>query len=246
MNKQKIVLVTGASGGIGQAIARAFAQEGHAVALGCHENLQSAIALQKEMEQQGRKVMVCKADVTQEQQVEEMFRCVRASYGPVEILVNVAGFAQQKLFDTITAADWDKVMDINAKGTFLCCRAGLPDMIRAKEGCIVNIASMWGQVGASCEVHYSAAKAAVIGLSKALAKEVGPSGIRVNCVSPGAVETAMLSAFSAQDLQALCEETPLQRLGRPQDVAQMVLFLASEKADFITGQVIGVNGGFVI
>ena len=166
--------------------------------------------------------------------------------GEPDILVNNAGIAAQKLFTDVTADEWDEMMAVHVRGAFLCCRAALPHMIRQKWGRIINIASMWGQVGASCEVPYSAAKAALIGLTKALAKEEGPSGVTVNCIAPGAVDTDMMAGFSAQDREALCEETPLCRLGTPQDIAAAAAFLASEQAGFITGQVLGVNGGFVV
>ena len=143
-------------------------------------------------------------------------------------------------------AEWDEMMAVHVRGAFLCCKAALPHMIRQKWGRIINISSMWGQVGASCEVPYSAAKAALIGMTKALAKEEGPSGVTVNCIAPGAVDTEMMAGFSAQDKAALCEETPLCRLGTPQDIAAAVAFLASEQAGFVTGQVLGVNGGFVV
>ena len=153
-----------------------------------------------------------------------------------------AGIAQQKLFTDLTEADWDTMLGTNLSGVFYACQCALKDMIPRQAGKIINISSMWGQVGASCEVHYSAAKAGVIGLTKALAKELGPSHITVNCVTPGVIETEM----NGEIIEGLKEETPLGRLGTPRDVAEMVRFLASHQADFITGQVFGVNGGFVI
>ena len=167
-------------------------------------------------------------------------------YGFIDTLVNNAGIAQQKLFTDLTDEDWQAMIDVNLGGTFRTCRAALPEMIRQKRGTIINISSMWGQVGASCEVAYSAAKAGVIGLTKALAKEVAPSGITVNCIAPGAIRTPMLDCFTEEDLAALAEETPVGRIGTPEDVAAACVFLASDGARFITGQVLGVNGGFVI
>ncbi|MEG1406900.1 MAG: SDR family oxidoreductase, partial [Ruthenibacterium sp.] len=178
--------------------------------------------------------------------VAAAFDAITNTFGAPDILINNAGIAQQKLFTDITEAEWDTMMNTNAKGAFLCCKAALPHMIRQKWGRIVNISSMWGQVGASCEVHYSAAKAAVIGLTKALAKEEAPSGITVNCVAPGVIETDMMATFSAEDKAALAAETPLERLGSAEDIAGATAFLASDAAAFITGQVIGVNGGLVI
>ncbi len=160
--------------------------------------------------------------------------------------MNNAGIARQKLFTEVTAAEWDEMFGVCVKGAFHCCQAVLPQMIRRKWGRIINVSSMWGQVGASCEAPYSAAKAALIGLTKALAKEEGPSGITVNCVAPGVIDTEMMAAFSAKEKAALAEETPLGRLGTPGDVAAVIAFLASEAGAFVTGQVLCPNGGFVI
>ena len=166
--------------------------------------------------------------------------------GDIDLLVNNAGIAQQKLFSDISEEDWDTMFAVNVKGMFHCIQAVLPRMIHYKRGKIINLSSIWGMVGASCEVHYSAAKAAIIGMTKALAKEVGPSGIQVNCVAPGVIDTPMNAQLDATALDALVEETPLERLGTPLDVAHMIAYLASPQADFITGQVFSPNGGFVI
>ena len=162
------------------------------------------------------------------------------------MLVNNAGVAQQKLFQDITDDDWRHMMGVNLDGVFYLTRAFLPAMIRQKAGRIINISSIWGVCGASCEVHYSASKAAVAGMTKALAKEVGPSGITVNCIAPGVIQTPMLACFSEEDLKELASQTPMGRLGTGDDVAQLALFLASGKADFITGQVICADGGFAL
>ena len=175
-----------------------------------------------------------------------MFEKIRKEFGEIDLLVNNAGIAQQKLFTDITDSDWDKMIGTDLSGTFYACREALPYMIRQKSGKIINVSSMWGQTGASCEVHYSAAKAGVIGLTKALAKEVGPSGIMVNCVCPGVVDTDMMSSFSKEDVDALTEEIPLGRIASADDIARVISFLASDDADYITGQIIPVNGGFVI
>lgn len=243
---QKTVLVTGASRGIGRAVAKAFAAKGCRVAVGYCQNAQAAQKLVEELTAQGCTAMAVQADIAHSSQVEEMFRQIEAHLGAVDILVNNAGIAQQQLFTLITDEEWDRLFDVDVKGVFYCCRAALPHMIRQKSGRIINISSIWGLTGASCEVHYSAAKAAVIGLTKALAKEVGPSGITVNCVAPGVIATEMNAQLDDATMEALKEETPLEMIGTPEHVADSVVFLASSGGDFITGQVISPNGGIVI
>lgn len=240
------VLITGASRGIGAAAARTFAQRGWKVALNYNTSREKALALAEELRREGGTVLPVAADVADRSQVDRMMEEVRQTLGDPELLINNAGISQQALFTDLSEADWDRMFDVHVKGCFHCCQAVLPAMIRRRQGQIINISSMWGQVGGSCEVHYSAAKAAVIGLTKALAKEVGPSHIRVNCVAPGVIDTEMNGHLSPADLDALREETPLETIGTPQDVADLLLFLASDSARFITGQVIAPNGGLVI
>lgn len=242
----KTALITGASRGIGAAAACALARDGWAVAVNYRSSREKAEALAAQIRQQGGVALAVCADIGDPDQVESLFETVESQLGTVGALVNNAGIAQQKLFTDITPTEWDELFRVDVKGVFLCCRRALPAMIHRQEGWIVNISSMWGQVGASCEVHYSAAKAAVIGLTKALAKETGPSGIRVNCIAPGVIQTEMNGHLSPETLDALREETPLEMLGTPQDVAEAVRFLCSPEARFITGQVLGVNGGMVI
>ena len=242
----KVALITGASRGIGRAIALRLAKDGYTVALNYHQNEKAAVRAAEVLTAFGKEGMLCRADVTREHAVHEMVREVERRLGPIDLLVNNAGIAEQVLFTDLTAAQWKKMMDVHVNGAFYTSSAVLPSMIRRKSGCIINIASMWGQTGASCEVHYSTAKAALIGMTKALAKEVGPSGIRVNCVSPGAIETDMMAGFSDDDKAAIADETPLGRLGKPEEIAAAVAFLASEDAAFITGQVLAPNGGMVI
>ena len=234
---KKIALVTGGSGGIGSAVCRSLASAGWTVGVGYFRNKAGAEALAKEIGG-----FPAYADVSRPEEVEAMFTAA----GEVELLVNNAGVAHYGLITDLTYGDWRELMAVNLDGAFLCCRAAVPGMVRRKRGNIIIVSSMWGQVGASCEAAYSASKAGLCGLTKALAKELAPSGIRVNCVAPGVVLTPMLKDFSEEDLENLRLETPLERLGEPEDVAELVSYLASEKAKFMTGQVIGLNGGFVI
>lgn len=238
------VLVTGASGGIGRALALAFGQAGCRVAL--HYNTHSGPAMEtaKLIVQQGGTAEAFGADLTDEAQVERLFRECEGSLGKVSVLVNNAGMSWQGLFTDMTLPQWQQVMDVNLTSMFLCCRRALPPMIRDRSGCIINISSMWGQQGAACEAAYSASKAAVIGLTQALAMEEGPSGIRVNCIAPGVIDTPMNSYLSDGDIKALREDTPLMRIGSPEDVARAAMYLAG--AEFVTGQVLGVNGGFIM
>lgn len=239
----KTALVTGGSRGIGAAICRELAQEGCRVAVNYSQRKDCADNLVRELTEMNQLPhLAVRADVASLSQVQEMFRQV----GPVEILVNNAGIAQQKLFTDLTPEDWRRMFAVHVDGSFFCCQSALPHMIAEKRGCIVNVSSMWGQVGASCEVHYSAAKAAMLGLTMALAKELGPSGIRVNAVAPGVIQTDMLDGLDDASMQALQEETPLCRIGEPRDIAKAVAFLASDNAAFVTGQTLGVNGGFVV
>ena len=240
----KAVLVTGASGGIGRATALELARRGWAVALQYRSHEAAALQTAEEIRNQGGTAQCYQADLTREDQVESLFAAAEGDFGFLEGLVNNAGTAWKGLFTDMTLGDWQGVLDADLTSVFLCCRRALPPMIRRKRGSIVNVSSMWGQVGASCEAAYSAAKAGVIGLTKALAKEEGPSGIRVNCLAPGVIATPMNGDLSPEDLDALREETPLERIGTPEETAQAIGFLLEHP--FVTGQVLGVNGGMVI
>lgn len=244
----KTALITGASGGIGSAIAIALAQAGCNVIVHCNRNIEKADRLAKIInESYGVNSLAVTADVSDRDSVNEMFDIIDRTTEKIDILINNAGIAQQKLFTDITQDEWHKMIGVNLDGVFNCTQEVLKRyMIKNHSGAILNISSMWGEVGASCEVHYSAAKAGVIGLTKALAKEVGLSGIRVNCICPGVIMTDMMKDFDEATLKALKEETPLNTLGTPKDIADAAVFLCSDKAKFITGQILGVNGGFVI
>lgn len=243
---KKTVLITGASRGIGRAAAEAFAKAGYDVAVNYNKSAEAAETLCRELEKYSVKALPFQADVADKKAVNAMTNEIEKKLGGVSVLVNNAGIAEQALFTDITEKMWDRMFAVNVKGAYNCTQAVLPKMIHEKYGRIINISSMWGISGASCEVHYSAAKAALIGFTKALAKEVGLSGITVNCVAPGVIDTDMNGHLSPETISELKEETPLNRIGTPRDVAETVLFLASEKASFITGQTISVDGGFIL
>lgn len=240
------VVITGGAGGIGSACARAFAGEGYRVAVVYRSSETEAKKLVEELHGMGADAECFRADLRSFKDTAALAEAVLKRFGRVDVLVNNAGISQIKMFTDLTEEDWDDMMDSNLKSVFNCCRHFLPGMISEKHGRIVNISSMWGQQGASCEVHYSAAKAGIIGMTKALAQEVGLSGITVNCVAPGVIDTKMNSELTEDDLAALREEIPLYRIGTPEETAEAVLFLASPKASYITGQVLGVNGGLVL
>ena len=243
----KTAVVTGASRGIGAACAVAMAKAGYNVILGYKEQKEKAENLAKVLiEGYGIAAIAVQADVSDSKQAQELVDVAYRNFGRVDVLVNNAGIAGYKLFTDITDEEWNEMIGTNLTGVFNCSRAAVKYMVSAHSGSIVNISSMWGQVGASCEVHYSASKAGVIGLTQALAKELAPSGVRVNCICPGVIKTDMLSEIDDETVASLIEETPLGRLGTPKDIADSVAFLCSDGASFITGQVLSVNGGFVI
>lgn len=240
------VLITGSSNGIGAATAIIFAEHNYNVIINYNNSREAALLLQNSLSSSGHSVIALQADVRSRAQVEKMVDNAVRQFGKIDVLVNNAGIAQQKLFTDISNAEWDNVIATNLTGAFNCCQAVLPGMIKRHSGCIINVSSVWGETGASCEVPYSSAKAGLIGMTKALAKEVGPSGIRVNCVAPGVIQTRMNSNLSVEDLTTLMDETPLGRIGNPTDVAKSILFLSSEDSEFITGHVLSTNGGFYI
>lgn len=242
----KTVIITGASKGIGAATAILFAQKGYNVVINYNNSYESASLLCRSLVSNGYSVITQKANVANRLEVELMVKETVYKFGSVDILVNNAGIAHRALVTETDEIDFDKIMDVNLKGVFNCCKAVIPSMVNKKSGKIINISSMWGQVGASCEVAYSAAKAGVIGLTKALAKELAPSGITVNAIAPGIIETGMNSDISVEDLNDFISEVPIERMGNADEIASSVEFLASDRADYITGQVLGVNGGFVM
>ena len=242
------VFLTGGSRGIGAAAVLALARAGYNVAFTYHAHPEAAedvAAKARALSPAGTFLPLC-ADAGDPAQVRAAVARAEAALGSLQVLVCNAGIAQQKLFTDTTDDDWRRMMAVDLDGAFYACRAVLPGMIHQKYGRILLVSSMWGQTGGSCEVHYSAAKAGLIGLTKALAKEEGPSGITVNVIAPGVINTDMMAGFTDEDRAALAEETPVERLGEPDEIARTMVFLADEASGYITGQVLGVNGGLVI
>lgn len=242
----KTAFITGASRGIGRAIARQLALDGYRVGINYLKEEEKANALVDELRALGCEAMAVQADVSDAQAITRAIRAVEHAFSPVDLLVNNAGIAQQDLFQYTDAALWRRLFAVNVDGAYNTIQAVLPDMIARQSGNIVNISSMWGLRGASCEVGYSATKAAVIGLTRSLAMELAPSHIRVNCVAPGVIHTDMVNKLGEETIDALREQTPLGRLGTPEDIALAVAFLACDKASFITGQVLTADGGFIL
>lgn len=244
--EKRTVLVTGASRGIGKAIATLFAENNYNVLINYNKSEEEAIDLYNSLKSKGYSVDVYKADVSKKEEVNMMINYCIGKFEKIDVLINNAGISKTNLFTDISYEEWDEVMATNLNGVFYTTKKALQYMIPEMSGKIINISSIWGMVGGSFEVHYSASKAAVIGMTKALAKELGPSNIQVNCIAPGVIQTDMLNNVSQETLEMLREETPLMKLGTVEDIAHTALFLASENANFITGQVISPNGGFVI
>ena len=237
----KTVFITGGSRGIGAECVKIFSENGYNVAFSYLNSEDKAAAIS---EKYG--ALSIKANVSVSCEIAAAIEKATLKFGKIDVLINNAGISQSSLFTDITDEMWKQMLDTNLSGAFYAARAVLPQMISRKSGVILNVSSMWGQVGASCEVHYSAAKAGLTGMTKALAKEVGPSGIRVNCISPGVIDTDMNANLTPDDIDALKSETPLGKIGSATDIAEALLFLASDKASFITGQDIGINGGLII
>ncbi len=242
---KKVALITGSSRGIGRACAEALAKSGYAVCINYIEREDKASELCEKLSSEGFEAMTFRADVADRQAVHAMVCAVRERFGSVTLLVNNAGIARQSLFQDISEEYWHRIFDVNVNGAFNTIQEVLPSMLHEHDGCIVNVSSIWGMHGASCEVAYSATKHAIIGLTRSLAQELAPTHIRVNCVAPGVINTDMVQVLGAETLDMLAEDTPLGRLGVAEDIAAAVEFLASDKASFITGQVLCADGGFV-
>ncbi len=237
----KTAFITGGSRGIGAATVRAFAAEGYNVAFTYKNSKGKADALAKETG-----ALAIRADSSKNDEIQNAIKQAETRFSKIDVLINNAGISKTGLVTDLSEEELEEIFNVNTLGAFHATRAVLPSMIRGKSGVIINVSSIWGMVGASCEVAYSASKAALIGMTKALAKEVGPSNIRVNCVAPGVIDTEMNAEFSEDDIAALCDETPLERIGTPDEIAKLIVYLSSDSASFITGQVISPNGGLVI
>ena len=241
---KRVALVTGGSRGIGRACVERLAEDGWTVIFLFRSHTEEAEALTRSLLSRGLDVSWLRCDVGDGAALRDALAEVLLRWHRVDLLVNNAGIDWSGLLTDMTDGEWDRLFDVNLKAVFRCIRALVPGMVSRQSGCIVNIGSIWGEVGASCEAAYAASKSALHSLTRSLAKELGPSGIRVNCVSPGVIDTAMNARLTETDMAELAEETPLGRIGTPEQVAEAVAFLASERASFITGQVLGVNGGF--
>ena len=243
-DKQKIAIVTGASRGIGREVAKELAESGITVIANYNKSEEEAKKLQQELEEQNFKLEIFKADVSKREDVKKLVEYTIEKYGKIDILINNAGISEYKLFTDETDEDWDKLINTNLYSAFAMSQEVIPNMVHNKKGCIINISSIWGIVGGSLEVLYSISKAGLDGMTKALAKELGPSNIRVNSIAPGMINTKMNSKFTEKEIEEIKEEIPLERLGNPQDIAKCIKWLIDD--NYTTGQVISINGGWVI
>ena len=240
----KTVIVTGGSRGIGAAIVKELAKQGFNVVLNYNNSEQAAKQIQKELEEQNIRIEIFKADVSKREEIRKLVNFTLDRYTNIDVLINNAGIDQIKPFMDITDEDWNKLMQVNLNSVFYCSQEVLENMIHNKKGCIINISSIWGRVGASCEVHYSASKAAIDGFTKALAKEMGPSNIRVNSIAPGIIETDMNKDLSTEDLEEITNQIPLGRIAKPEEIVKSIKWLIED--EYVTGQIISVDGGWNI
>ena len=241
---EKVAIVTGASRGIGREIAKSLAKQNIKVIANYNNSEEKAIELKKELEAEGIEIDIVKADVSKREEIKNLVNYAIENYGKIDILINNAGISEYKLFTDETDEDWNIVINTNLYSAFATSQEVIPNMIKNKNGCIVNISSVWGMVGASMEVLYSVSKAGIDGLTKALAKELGHSNIRVNAIAPGIIDTDMCKNFSKEDLENIKEEIPLERIGKTEDIAKCVNWLIND--NYTTGQIISINGGWII
>lgn len=240
----KTVIVTGSSNGIGAEIVTTLAKQDYQVVLNYHQSEQQAKQIQTQLEKQGKQIQIFKADVSKREQVKQLVSFTLKTFGKIDILINNAGISQTKLFTDITDNDWNNMLQTNLNSVFYCTQEVLPSMIKKKQGCIINISSIWGITGGACEVHYSVAKAGIDGMTKALAKELGPSNIRVNSIAPGIIDTNMNKELTKEEIEQIKQEIPLQKIGKTTNVAKCINWLIED--EYTTGQIISVNGGWYI
>lgn len=243
--RKKVVVVTGASKGIGKETAAIFARNGYNVIANYNSSEKEAVMLKESLLKEGIEIDIYKADVSKYVQVQHMIDFAINKFGFIDALINNAGIAQTKLFTDITAEEWQRMLDVNLTGVFNTCQCVSRQMINQKYGSIINVSSIWGITGASCEVHYSAVKAGVIGLTKALAKELALSNITVNSIAPGIIDTDMLNEYTADEKEQMKKEVPINRFGTPKEIAEIIYFFTSDSARYVTGQVISPNGGLI-
>ena len=241
---KNVIIVTGGSRGIGANVVKSLAKDCDKVILNYNKSEEFAKQIQKELEKENIKIDIFKADVSKKADVLAMIEYVIEKYNKVDVLINNAGISQEKLFTDISDEEWKRIMDVNLNSVYYCTKAVIPYMIQKKCGCIINISSIWGVTGGSCEVGYSTSKAAIIGFTKALAKEMGPSNIRINCIAPGIIDTDMNKNLNETDIEAIKDEIPLNRIGLTEDIAKCVKWLIED--NYTTGQVININGGWYI
>ena len=242
--EKKIIIVTGASRGIGKEIAKTLAKEGHTVIANYNKSEKEAQKLKEELKKENKEIEIYKADISKEEEIKKMVEYTIKKYKKIDILINNAGIDKIQLSTEVTKKDWDEIINTNLYGTFYITQQITKNMIQNKKGKIINISSIWGQIGASMEVVYSISKAGVDGLTKALAKELGPSGIQVNSIAPGFIKTEMNSNFNEQEINEIKDEIPLQKLGECEDIARCIKWLIEDK--YVTGQIIAINGGWSI
>jgi 3-oxoacyl-[acyl-carrier protein] reductase len=244
---QKTVFISGASRGIGAAIAHRFAKEGYALVINCSKSKSALFTLKETLEQTYHvPVFASIGNVGDYNYIANLFSQIKEHFGGIDILINNAGISHIGLLTDTTLEEWNNILNINLSSAFYTSKHAIPYMLSKQAGKIINISSVWGICGSSCEVHYSTAKAGLIGMTKALAKELGPSGIRVNAVAPGVINTDMNKKIGKEDIEVLKDETPLMRIGEPFEIARAVLFLSSDESSFITGDVINASGGFIV
>lgn len=240
----KTVIVTGGAKGIGKAIVYGLIKKGYNVVLNYNKSKEEAILIQKELKKCGYQLDIFQADVTNKKQIDIMIKNVINKYNKIDVLINNAGISQIKTFVNIEEDEWDNMMNINLKSVYITSKSVIPNMLKYKEGLIINISSIWGVIGASCEVHYSTSKAGIIGFTKALAKEMGPSNIRVNAIAPGIINTDMNSELNSDEIKKIIDDIPLEKIGKPEYIEKCIEWLIEDK--YTTGQVISIDGGWGI